>query len=69
MKRPVLAFLRVYKRIVSPLLPNSCRYQPTCSQYMTEAVERYGALKGVWMGLKRLGRCRPGGGTGFDPVP
>ncbi len=69
MKWLVLRVLRAYKRLISPILPNSCRYQPTCSEYMIEAVERYGAARGVWIGVKRLGRCRPGGGTGYDPVP
>jgi putative membrane protein insertion efficiency factor len=65
----VIRLLRGYKKLISPILPNSCRYQPTCSEYMIEAVERYGAAKGVWLGLKRLARCHPGGGAGYDPVP
>ena len=54
MKWLVLRLLRGYKRLISPILPNSCRYQPTCSEYMVEAVERYGAPKGVWLGLRGL---------------
>jgi putative membrane protein insertion efficiency factor len=51
------------------MLPTSCRYFPSCSHYSQEAVEKYGVLKGVWLGVKRLGRCRPLGGQGYDPVP
>ena len=69
MKWLVHGLLRGYKRLISPILPNSCRYQPTCSEYMIEAVERYNAPKGVWLGLKRLARCHPGGSPGYDPVP
>lgn len=60
--------LRVYKLCVSPLLPSSCRFYPSCSDYMREAVERYGAVQGVWMGLRRLVRCHPFQPGGFDPV-
>jgi putative membrane protein insertion efficiency factor len=67
--RALVALLRGYKRVVSPLLPVACRFHPTCSDYMREAIERHGALRGAWLGLKRLGRCRPFGGRGFDPVP
>jgi len=59
----------VYQKTLSPLLPTSCRYYPSCSHYSHEAVEKYGVLKGVWLGVKRLGRCRPLGGQGYDPVP
>ena len=60
--------LRVYKFSVSPLLPSACRFHPTCSAYMREAVERYGAVRGVWMGLCRLVKCHPFHAGGFDPV-
>lgn len=60
--------LRVYKVGVSPLLPSACRFHPTCSEYMREAVERYGAARGVWMGLRRLAKCHPFHAGGFDPV-
>jgi putative membrane protein insertion efficiency factor len=60
--------LRLYKRLISPLLPSACRYYPTCSEYMLESVEKYGALKGVWLGVKRLARCHPFHEGGFDPV-
>jgi len=57
-----------YKLILSPMLPSGCRFYPTCSEYMREAVERYGAAKGVWMGVRRLLRCHPLQAGGFDPV-
>ncbi len=60
--------LRGYQRCVSPLFPPSCRFYPTCSDYMQEAVERYGAWKGLWMGLRRLARCHPFHAGGIDPV-
>ncbi|HTW57965.1 MAG TPA: membrane protein insertion efficiency factor YidD [Terriglobales bacterium] len=63
-----LRILRAYKWAVSPLLPPSCRYVPTCSEYAMEAVERYGALRGGWMALTRLLRCHPFVRGGYDPV-
>jgi len=69
MKYAVLAVIWVYQKTLSPLLPTSCRFYPSCSHYSHEAVEKYGVVKGVWLGVKRLGRCRPLGGQGFDPVP
>jgi putative membrane protein insertion efficiency factor len=64
----VVALLRAYKTFLSPLLPSACRFYPTCSEYMREAVERYGAVRGVWLGLRRLLRCHPFHEGGFDPV-
>ena len=61
--------LRFYKLCISPLLPPSCRYTPTCSEYTFTAIQKYGALKGGWLALKRILRCHPWGGSGFDPVP
>ena len=60
---------RVYRYALSPLLPASCRFQPTCSAYALEALERHGPLRGAALTLSRLARCRPGGGSGHDPVP
>lgn len=64
----VLALLRFYKVAISPWLPSACRFRPTCSEYMMDAVSRYGAIRGVWLGLKRLGRCHPFHQGGYDPV-
>jgi putative membrane protein insertion efficiency factor len=61
--------IRFYQVAIGPALPPACRYQPTCSQYAYTAIERYGALKGGWLTLKRLARCQPFGGSGYDPVP
>jgi putative membrane protein insertion efficiency factor len=68
MQRIVIAVLRGYKLFISPLLPSACRFYPTCSEYMLDAVRKYGVFKGVWIGLKRLGRCHPFHAGGFDPV-
>lgn len=68
MKLVFITLLRFYKLSVSPLLPPSCRFVPTCSEYAMEAIERYGALKGGWKGLRRLSRCHPFHPGGFDPV-
>jgi putative membrane protein insertion efficiency factor len=68
MRLLICALLRGYQMWLSPLLPSACRFHPTCSEYMRQAVERYGAARGVWMGLKRLARCQPVSAGGFDPV-
>ncbi len=68
MQRLILGVLGFYKRWVSPLLPGACRFHPTCSEYMMEAVSRYGAARGVWMGLRRISRCHPLNPGGLDPV-
>ena len=69
MSGAIMAALRFYKRFISPLFGNACRFYPTCSVYMYEAVEKYGAARGVWMGVKRLARCQPFSRGGYDPVP
>ena len=69
LKWMLLSSIRVYKQLVSPLLPSACRFTPTCSMYAYEAIEKYGAIKGTWMGIRRLARCHPFHAGGFDPVP
>jgi putative membrane protein insertion efficiency factor len=64
-----MSLIRVYQHVLSPSLGNLCRFEPTCSRYAYGAIERHGALKGSWLGLKRLVRCRPFGASGYDPVP
>ncbi len=66
---PLIALVRFYQLFISPLLPPSCRYTPTCSQYALEALRRYGPIKGGWLALRRILRCHPFGGSGYDPVP
>ena len=68
MKFLVLDLLGVYKAVLSPFLPPACRFEPTCSEYTREAVERYGAIKGTWLGVKRILRCQPLCKGGHDPV-
>ncbi len=68
MKFLALASLRFYKRWISPMLPSACRFHPTCSEYMMEAISAHGVPRGVWLGLRRLGRCHPFHEGGFDPV-
>jgi len=61
--------IRFYRKFISPLTPPSCRFTPTCSQYAIEAITKHGPFKGTWLAVKRVLRCRPGGGSGYDPVP
>ena len=68
MKNLVIIPVRIYQRLISPLLPPSCRYTPSCSNYMIEAVGKHGTIRGVFQGLRRLLRCAPWGGYGHDPV-
>ncbi len=62
-------FIRAYQLVLSPLLPPSCRYTPTCSQYALEAIKKHGPFKGGWLAAKRIMSCHPWGGHGHDPVP
>ena len=64
-----VALIKVYQKLVSPTLGANCRYRPTCSEYTAQAIDRFGLLRGVWMGARRLGRCHPWRTGGFDPVP
>ncbi len=65
----LIGFVRAYQMILSPLLPASCRYYPTCSAYAVEALQRHGALRGGWLAVRRIARCHPFRPGGFDPVP
>ena len=68
-KQLFLLPIRFYQAAISPYLGQRCRFQPTCSHYMAGAIEEWGPLKGIWLGLKRLLKCHPWGPSGFDPVP
>lgn len=68
-KKMMILLIRFYQKCISPLLPNVCRYTPSCSQYFIEALQVHGVIKGSWLGIKRLLRCHPWGGSGYDPVP
>ena len=69
MKRVLIALVKFYRKYISPLRPPCCRYYPTCSQYALEALEKYGALKGGWLALRRILRCNPFHKGGYYPVP
>jgi putative membrane protein insertion efficiency factor len=64
----IIAIVRIYQFGISPYFPDACRYQPTCSQYMVDSIKEWGILKGTWLGLKRISKCHPWGGHGWDPV-
>ena len=65
----MISLVKLYHLFYSPFTPPSCRFTPTCSQYAVEALRKYGPVKGGWLTLKRLARCHPWGGSGYDPVP
>jgi len=65
----LIKLVKLYQKFLSPLVGRSCRFQPTCSEYMIEALQTHGALKGLYLGIKRILRCHPWGGSGYDPVP
>ena len=69
LSKAMLALIAFYRNCISPFLPPTCRYTPTCSQYAIEAIQKYGPFKGGWLALKRILRCHPFGGSGYDPVP
>ena len=66
---PLILLVRFYQKFISPYEPSCCRFTPTCSQYALEALRKYGPLKGSWLAFKRIIRCHPWGGSGYDPVP
>ena len=66
---PLVIIIKLYQFVISPLTPTSCRYSPTCSQYSLEALKKYGVIKGVSLTFKRLIKCHPWGGSGYDPIP
>jgi putative membrane protein insertion efficiency factor len=66
---PLIQIVRLYRVAISPWLGGNCRFDPTCSSYALQALQRYGILRGSWLAMKRIGRCHPWGGSGFDPVP
>ncbi|MGF1635783.1 MAG: membrane protein insertion efficiency factor YidD [Cyclobacteriaceae bacterium] len=65
----LIALVKFYQGAISPLFPASCRYTPTCSNYMVEAIKIHGPIRGAWLGIKRISTCHPWGGSGYDPVP
>ncbi len=69
MKTLLIALVHFYRYAISPMLGRNCRFHPTCSEYAIEAIERYGALRGGWMAVRRVGRCHPFNPGGYDPVP
>ena len=66
---PLILLVRFYQVAISPYMPSSCRYSPTCSHYTIEALNKHGLLKGSWFAIKRISSCHPWGGSGYDPVP
>ncbi|MBL6646724.1 MAG: membrane protein insertion efficiency factor YidD [Flavobacteriaceae bacterium] len=66
---PFVVIIKVYQTLISPFFPASCRFSPTCSSYALEAFQKHGPLKGLWLTIKRIGKCHPWGGKGHDPVP
>ncbi len=66
---PFIGLIKLYQFGISPMLGPKCRFTPTCSQYALEALKKYGLVKGSWLAIRRISRCHPGGGSGYDPVP
>jgi len=67
--RPLIWLVKLYRVAISPWLGGNCRFQPTCSEYAIEALQTHGVLRGAWLAARRIGRCHPWGGSGYDPVP
>ncbi len=67
--RPLIWLVKLYRIAISPWLGGNCRFQPTCSEYAIEALQTHGVLRGSWLAARRIGRCNPWGGSGYDPVP
>ncbi len=68
-RNALISLVRLYRALISPILPPSCRFTPTCSSYAITSLERYGVLKGGWLAIRRIGRCHPWNPGGHDPVP
>lgn len=66
---PFIFLIKIYQWVISPILGPKCRYTPTCSHYAAEALKKYGPIKGIWLSIKRIAKCHPWGGSGYDPVP
>ncbi len=66
---PLIGLVTFYRYCVSPMFPSVCRFTPTCSEYALEALKRHGPLRGTWLAIRRIARCHPWGGSGYDPVP
>jgi len=66
---PLILLIRIYQWVISPIIGPKCRYQPTCSHYAVDALKKHGPFKGFWLAIRRIARCRPWGGSGWDPVP
>ncbi|MEQ1675740.1 MAG: membrane protein insertion efficiency factor YidD [Chitinophagaceae bacterium] len=66
---PFIVLIKIYQWVISPWLGPKCRYTPTCSHYASEALKKHGIVKGMWLAVKRISRCHPWGGSGYDPVP
>ncbi len=69
MNKILIYLVKFYQKFISPMCPGCCRFRPTCSEYMIEAIKVHGAIKGVYLGIKRILKCHPWGGSGYDPVP
>jgi putative membrane protein insertion efficiency factor len=69
LKKIFILPIRLYQYVISPLIPGACRFTPSCSEYSAEAIKKHGVVRGIILGIKRIGKCHPWGGSGYDPVP